>query len=615
MKSRFHVKARFVEREAAEPTWKAIHRAADANVGLLAATFPASVAFLRENVNQAEVLLALKRNNPGTAIAAFPWDEWARLFDRLVTPRILETMRAGGEAAGRVTTIEKQRTTLQGVFDLMNPRAQRIAAMIAASAVTSVSAATMQAMRDIIAEAQGAGISVRDQAASIERILIETAGLDSQRAQTLLRFENAQIARGISEEIVRQRVSDLRDRMLMDRAMVIARTECLTPDTLVDRAVVRAVFRRWYSGEVIEIRTANGRKLTATPNHPMLTRRGWIAASLVDPSDELICDGRQQNHSTSGHPDDIANPTTIGEIFDSLKLVSIRERVPTSHDDFHGDGSDQSEVDVLRPDRLLRIGDFAALNQPLLQDILTPAGKAATRFCECQALLGLNETQCFCMSTQLDTSFLQYAGDRVVADSMSFAERADSFPRHVSIGDLLSRKSANVVVWAPASAEERIPSIGMRSSQPGSLYDFADPFGTSSHLSGYEHIAEASFIELDSVESVGLRSFSGHVYNLETPNGYFAANGVYTGNTIDAANAGQVELWNQAREAGEIPFGMLKEWIATPDKRICKICESLDDQKVPLAESFVDLNGQHHERPTAHPQCRCSLALVEPEEE
>lgn len=310
MRSQFRVKARFVEREAVEPTWKAIHRAADANVGLIAATFPASIEFLRDNVNHAEVLLALQRNNPGTAISAFPWDEWSALFGRLVTPRITETMRAGGEAAGRVTTIEKQRTTLQGVFDLMNPRAQRIAAMIAASLVTNVSAATMQAMRDIIAEAQGVGISVRDQASALERILIETAGLDSQRAQTLLRFENAQIARGVSEEIVRQRVSDLRDRMLMDRAMVIARSE-----------------------------------------------------------------------------------------------------------------------------------------------------------------------------------------------------------------------------------------------------------------------------------------------------------------SISAANAGQVELWSQAREAGEIPFGMLKEWIATPDRRICPICESLDGKKVPLGESFVDLNGQHHERPTAHPQCRCSLALVEPEEE
>lgn len=615
MKSQFRVKARFVEEEAAEPTWKAIHRVADANLSLIAAAFPASIEFLRDNVNHAEVLVALKRNDPGTAIVAFPWDEWSALYGRLVTPRITETMRAGGESAGRVTMVQKQRTTLQGVFDMMNPRAQRIAAMIAAGLVTNVSNATMQAMRNVIADAQQFGMSVRDQAQSIQQILIETAGLDARRAQTLIRFRDNQIARGVPDMIVRQRVEELRSRMLMDRALVIARTECLTPDTLVDRAVVRAVFRRWYSGEVVEIRTANGRKLTATPNHPMLTRRGWIAASLVDPSDELICDGRQQNHGTSRHPDGVANPATIGEIFDSLSLVSVREGVSTSHDDFHGDGSDQSEVDILRPDRLLRVGNFAALNKPLLQDILTPAGKACTRFCECQALLGLDETQCFCGASHSHASVSQYPFD---GPSMDVAQ--SGYSRHgltlgVSSYDIVQGQSGVVVVYPPASFEELVAGVGSGSGQPSLLDDFGDPLRASPHFASDENIAEASFIELDRVESVGLRSFSGHVYNLATPYGYFAANGVYTGNTIDAANAGQVELWNQAREAGEIPFGMLKEWIATPDRRICPICDSLDGQKVGLDQSFVDLNGRHHQRPTAHPQCRCSLALVEPEEE
>lgn len=303
-------KARFVDRESKEPTWKAIHRAADRNVGVLAAAFPVSIKFLRENVNRRAVEVALKRNLPGTAIDAFPWDEWARFFDRLVTPRIAETMRAGGEAAGRVTVVEKQETTLRGVFDMTNPRAQRIAAVTAARLVTNVSEVTKQAMREIIANAQASGMSVRDQAALLEQLLIDTAGLDARRAQTLLRFQARQVARGVSESIVRRRVDDLRDRLLRDRALTIARTE-----------------------------------------------------------------------------------------------------------------------------------------------------------------------------------------------------------------------------------------------------------------------------------------------------------------TIAAANAGQVELWDQAREAGEIPHGMLKEWIATEDGRTCEICISLDGQTVPLGERYVDLNGVTHDKPPAHVMCRCSLALVEPGEE
>src|SRR5690606_3974530 len=78
------------------------------------------------------------------------------------------------------------------------------------------------------------------------------------------------------------------------RAEVIARTECLPGETLVDTAVVRAIFRRWYDGPMVEIETRNGRKFSATPNHPMLTQNGWIEAGLINQGDNLICHRRDK---------------------------------------------------------------------------------------------------------------------------------------------------------------------------------------------------------------------------------------------------------------------------------------------------------------------------------
>jgi hypothetical protein len=65
------------------------------------------------------------------------------------------------------------------------------------------------------------------------------------------------------------------------RLEAIARTNCLVGETLVSGAVVRAAYRRWYDGSVVDVVTKGGRKFTATPNHPMLSRRGWVGAGAV----------------------------------------------------------------------------------------------------------------------------------------------------------------------------------------------------------------------------------------------------------------------------------------------------------------------------------------------
>jgi intein/homing endonuclease len=39
-----------------------------------------------------------------------------------------------------------------------------------------------------------------------------------------------------------------------------------------------------------EVVTARGRKFSATANHPMLTRRGWVGAGSLRVGDELICE-------------------------------------------------------------------------------------------------------------------------------------------------------------------------------------------------------------------------------------------------------------------------------------------------------------------------------------
>lgn len=81
--------------------------------------------------------------------------------------------------------------------------------------------------------------------------------------------------------------------------------------------------------------------------------------------------------------------------------------------------------------------------------------------------------------------------------------------------------------------------------------------------------------------------------------------------TMDAANAGQVELWDQAEEEGLLPVGLEREWIVTDDKRLCPICRPMSGQKRRKGQLFRStFNGQSFVRPPAHVLCRCAMALV-----
>lgn len=73
-----------------------------------------------------------------------------------------------------------------------------------------------------------------------------------------------------------------------------------------------------------------------------------------------------------------------------------------------------------------------------------------------------------------------------------------------------------------------------------------------------------------------------------------------------AANSGQQQLWSQLEREGVIDRGeMEREWIVTPDDRLCDECEALDGARAPLDGSFpgADL-------PPLHPSCRCVVQLV-----
>jgi len=80
---------------------------------------------------------------------------------------------------------------------------------------------------------------------------------------------------------------------------------------------------------------------------------------------------------------------------------------------------------------------------------------------------------------------------------------------------------------------------------------------------------------------------------------------------MTASNQGQQEAWLQASEQGYLGDDALREWIVTPDERLCPICAPVPKHgPVGLQEAFTLGDGSSLMVPPAHPQCRCTTRLV-----
>lgn len=86
--------------------------------------------------------------------------------------------------------------------------------------------------------------------------------------------------------------------------------------------------------------------------------------------------------------------------------------------------------------------------------------------------------------------------------------------------------------------------------------------------------------------------------------------------TIRAAAAGQHELWRQLKDDDLIDDTARRRWAVTPDERLCPICAPMphENDLVGLEEPFITGDGRSILHQPAHPQCRCAVFLVFPDE-
>lgn len=312
---------------------------------------------------------------------------------------------------------------------------------------------------------------------------------------------------------------------------------------------VRAVSDREYVGDVVTIRTALGYELTATPNHPIATRCGWVPLAELAVGDDVIsCAGTEWLPFAGMDPDVDHIPPRIEDVAQAFPVVL--GPVPTAAEDFHGDGAG-SEVHVVRTNGFLmdyeastlskRVGQCEFGWRDVTRDTTLHRGSPRDQFlsgdgpssggivgCACKPASfggtcsrhtlvhgrtastdlhpGPLQAQPNCSPADADSRrhCLRAHASRVEADDLG-AVHLDLILAHMGFprnADALTALAQPIGDDAPARSD--------------TLPDFVKRLATA--------------VAVDEIVHVERKAWHGHVYNLDTESGFYISNGILTHN-------------------------------------------------------------------------------------
>ena len=325
-----------------------------------------------------------------------------------------------------------------------------------------------------------------------------------------------------------------------------AHPNCLPPDTLVTSSHrITGASKHLFDGNLVVISTASGKKLSCTPNHPILTDHGWISANSLNVGGNVVCDG-----SVDWKPDIVSVnhknvPTSIEKVaeafFRSRGVTTVP--VPTTAEDFHGDGMD-GDIAIVSTNRFLERplettgleqgGEFKLLGRCMaLQSFAGRCGLASVFFGLISSSNGIVRRlskRASLLWTSSVHSGLLLLGPISKWNLSPIQDGLNRFRRYPEVLGNSARSYA---------AQEHLFDGGFVKAGKG--LRLSDGHACLMKRAANDAIADAKLardicdgstgeVFLDEIVHIGERYFSGHVYNLETEKSYYIAEGIVNHN-------------------------------------------------------------------------------------
>lgn len=294
--------------------------------------------------------------------------------------------------------------------------------------------------------------------------------------------------------------------------------QCFPGDSIVRANSIEKMYKRFYNGELITVKTTSG-ELTGTPNHPVLTQRGWVALNQINNTDSLVnCSNSQSIVPTK--PEVANRPTEFVKLFNSLSVFGTSSRVVDSGMNFHGDGKD-SNVEIVTLDYRLSYARKASLFKRLSDIILKYTNNGSSNISNLCSSIGT-----FCKRL---FSFRNSSGNRISLKSKFLS----IFNRSIKHSDLLS-----LIVISDLDSMLNKALLHCEGSDSDTLGNGIQSF--------------PSDVSLDKVVDISSKLFVGHVYNLQTSSNYYSINN-YVVHNCQPNKIKVAEKWSQdAPDATEI---------------------------------------------------------------
>lgn len=276
-----------------------------------------------------------------------------------------------------------------------------------------------------------------------------------------------------------------------------AHVNCVLGDTKVLADGVKVATRMNYSGEVVKLSTKNGRTITTTPNHILLTTRGWVLAKNITKSDQVIAYSDRVKPFMGNNTIDGDIPTISEQFITASESDGVvSSKMPATTKDFKGDGIKDEEIDVIFVDGFLSNkgkSSFDKLNTKLpfisgsVQDDTLPRLSTLD-----QLLMGTLATS-----------------HGIVGSDCESLALLGSEGSHTDIHRLTSTTAYNARLLEAKSNRST----------------------TTSESFSKSFLANAGLVEFDDV--IGVKVYSVHntpVYDLETTSTLYTANGIVSSN-------------------------------------------------------------------------------------
>lgn len=269
---------------------------------------------------------------------------------------------------------------------------------------------------------------------------------------------------------------------------------CFTGDTLAFATDVSTKFVSEADGEIMDITTKKGTKLSVTPNHPMLSVNGFVAANVLQKGDYLVSTGDRFESFARVKPDGKSVKSAIKDIVISDSVAF--SRVPSSVD-FHGDGVFYKKVNIILSSSKLLNNTKSFISK------FFDNSKFISRLVGFMKFVMLGSLYKFTLSTLLTSnSFMSF-----LSNYLTPVFRFNLVDRLVSFSTI---SYLNII------SQENLP-------------DFCS--GDFKFLVERK-LRDSSVIFADEIVNIKVRHFKGKVYNLETEGHWYTANSIIAHNCM-----------------------------------------------------------------------------------